>query len=149
MVGDLDVEDTAHVLRTTSGAVRLTQYRALVMLVYQLGSRSHHPPSEEVLASFMDVSDPVPNLVFQGALPPWQARGALAPVARLVATARRRAGEDERLVSAGLRTSVLAMSGLADAPKLERRALWSWSPGDRRARPRTATPITDSVRSRF
>ncbi len=136
VVGDLDVEETAHVLRSTTGAVRLAQYRALVTLVYQFSNRRQQPPSDETLASFLDVSDPMPNLVFQGALPAWQARGSLAPVARLVATARRRPSDEERTPPAALEVAVAALAGLQGAPSLERRAKWTWSPGDRRARPR-------------
>lgn len=136
VVADLDTEDTAHVLRTTTGAVRLAQYRALVTLVHQFSRRGDRAPSDETLAAFLDVSDPVPNLVFQGALPPWQARGPLAPVARIVATARRRANEAERTPGPALLGVVTALAELNNAPSLERRAKWSWAPGDRRAKPR-------------
>ncbi|MFN0029329.1 MAG: RNA polymerase sigma factor [Acidimicrobiales bacterium] len=135
VVGDLDTEDTAHVLRTTTGAVRLTQYRALVMLVNQFSLPGSGSPNEDTLSSFLDVADPVPNLIFQGALPPWQARGPLAPVARIVATARRRASDEERTPADGLNLVVEALAELHQAPTLERRARWSWAPGDRRARP--------------
>ncbi len=135
VVGDLDTEDTAHVLRTTTGAIRLTQYRALVMLVNQFSLPGTKAPTEHTLSSFLDVADPVPNLIFQGALPPWQARGPLAPVARIVATARRRASEQERTPSDALNLVVEALVELNQAPTLERRAKWSWAPGDRRARP--------------
>lgn len=137
VVGDLDIEETAHVLRTTSGAVRLAQYRALVTLIHQFSSRRIGPaPSDETLAGFLDVSDPMPNLVFQGAVPAWQARGAVAPVARLVATARRRPTEEERAVPPALTVAVRALGPDGDAPSLERRGRWSWHPGELLARHR-------------
>lgn len=138
VVADLDIEDSAHVLRSTTGAVRLAQYRALVTLVYQFSNRrGAAPPSDETLSSFLDVSDPTPNLVFQGALPPWQARGSLAPVARLVAAARRRPADEERHVTPALHGAVEDLARQAGAPAIERRVRWTWTPGDRRARPRT------------
>ncbi len=145
VVGDLDTEDTAHVLRTTTGAVRLTQYRALVMLVNQFRLPGSKTPNEDTLAAFLDVADPVPNLIFQGALPPWQARGPLAPVARIVATARRRASDDERTPKDALNLVVEALAELNQAPTLERRAKWSWVPGDRRARPLYQADVPEAV----
>lgn len=89
VVGDLEVDDVAHVLHSTSGAVRRAQYHALVTLVHLLGTTPASPPPEEVVTSWMNLADHTPDLVFGGALPTWQARGRLAPVARLVAAARR------------------------------------------------------------
>lgn len=136
VVGDLDIEETAHVLRTTSGAIRLAQYRALVTLVHQFSNRRGPAPSDETLAAFLDVTDPMPNLVFQGALPAWQARGALAPVARLVATARRRPTDEERAVPPSLRAAVEALAPAGDPLGADRRAKWTWSPGERLTRHR-------------
>jgi RNA polymerase sigma-70 factor (ECF subfamily) len=146
VVADLDVEESAHVLRTTTGAVRLAQYKALVTLTCQFSNRRALPPSDETLSSFLDVSDPMPNLVFQGALPTWQARGALAPVARLVATARRRPTDEERAVDPEVLEAVRALApGTTQA--FDRRAKWTWSPGDRRARPRHLVDADGRLRS--
>lgn len=136
VVGDLDVEETAHVLRTTSGAIRLAQYRALVTLVHTFSNRRGPAPSDETLATFLDVSDPMPNLVFQGALPAWQARGALAPVARLVATARRRPADEERTVPPPLRDAVELLASAAGPQGVDRKAKWTWSPSERLSRHR-------------
>ena len=145
VVADLDEEDTALVLRSTMGAVRLAQYRALVSLVYQFSNRRQVPPSDETMALFLDVTDPTPNLVFRGALPVWQARGTLAPVARLVATARRSATTEETVISPGLLSAVDAMAAMANAPTLERRAKWTWAPGDRRSRPGALAADSDAT----
>jgi hypothetical protein len=89
----------------------------------------------------------MPNLVFQGALPTWQARGALAPVARLVATARRRPTDEEKAVPPPLLEAVRALSAGSSPPAYERRAKWTWSPGDRRARPRHLVDADGRLRS--
>lgn len=100
VLSGLDAEMVAHVLATTVGAIRLAQHRALIELCRRITPRARRgwanagalPRIEDIR---IDVSDQTPESVFRGALPAWQATGALANVSRLLNAARRAPLPDE------------------------------------------------------
>jgi DNA-directed RNA polymerase specialized sigma24 family protein len=111
VLSDLETELVAHVLATTTGAVRLAQHRALAALCDRVAPRMRRAWSgaDDQPLGAVDLSDRTPESVFRGGLPPWQAHGQLAEVARLVSAARRAPLADEVEVPASVREAVRSL----------------------------------------
>jgi RNA polymerase sigma-70 factor (ECF subfamily) len=118
VLSDLDTELVAHVLATTTGAVRLAHHRALAGLCERVAPRLRRGWScpDDPSSDAVDLSDRTPQSVFRGGLPAWQAHGHLAEVARLVNAARRAPLADEVAVPDAVRAAVAALRSPGPAP---------------------------------